>query len=183
MRAARLTALVLVALGLALVAAGCGEEEGPQVPRDQAAEIISRLREADRRVSQDPPVCGDLSEQSIPTLERLVANLPEDTDEGVTETLQDGIDHLRSLIEAECAARDEEPEETTTTEDTTTTEEEPPPETQTTQPETQTTPPETQTTPPETEPTPPDNPENPGGGQGVPEGSVQPKVKGKKDKG
>ena len=181
MRVARLTALVLVALGLALVAAGCGEEEGPQIPRDEAAELISRLREADRRVSQDPPVCGDLSEQSLPTLERLVANLPEDTDEGIRETLEDGVDHLRSLVEAECAARDEEPEETTTTEETTT-EEEPPPETQTTPPETQTTPPETQTTPPETDPPPPDNPGNPGGGQGVPEGAVQPKLKRKKDK-
>jgi hypothetical protein len=160
--AARLTALILVALGLALVAAGCGGDEGPQIPRDEARNIVRRLQEADRRLNQDPPVCGDLSEDSIPALEDQVANLPEETDEGIKETLRDGVDHLRSLVEAECAARDEEPDT-----ETTTTEEEPPPETQTQPPETQTQPPETQTTPPtETTPTPPTPPDNPGNGNG-----------------
>ena len=181
---ARTTATVLVALGLALVATGCGDDEGPQIPRDQAAELISSLREANRRVRQDPPVCGDLADDSLPKLEEQAANLPEETDEGVRETVQDGIDHLRSLIEAECAARQDEPEETTTT----TTEEEPPPPTTTEEepPPTTTTPPET--TPPETTP-PPETPGNGNGnngggnggsgtgGQGVPQGSVAPKLK------
>ena len=167
MTAARLTALILVALGLALVAAGCGDDEGPQIPRDEARNILRRLQEADRRLNQDPPVCGDLSEDSIPALEDQVANLPEETDEGIKETMRDGIDHLRSLIEAECAARDEEPEtDTTTTEEepTTTTEQEPPPDTTTQPPDTQTTP-TTPTTPTPTTPPPPDNPGN-GNGNG-----------------
>jgi len=184
MTIARTTALLLMTLGLALVAAGCGGEEGPQIPRDEARSIVRRLQEADRRLSQDPPVCNDLSEDTIPALEDQAANLPEETDADVRETVQDGIGHLRSLIEAECAAREEEPEETTTTtteeEPPVEEEEEPPPDTQTQPPDTQTTPPDTQTTPtpPDTQttPTPPDN----GGGQGVPEGAVRPKARGKK---
>ncbi|HEX8741524.1 MAG TPA: hypothetical protein VF712_00175 [Thermoleophilaceae bacterium] len=187
MTIARLTALLLAAIGLGLVATGCGGEEGPQIPRDEARNIVRRLQEADRRLSQDPPVCGDLSEDTIPALEDQVANLPEETDEGVRETMQDGVDHLRSLIEAECAARQEDTEETTSD----TTEEEPAPDTDsepelpdtdtepdlpdTEPPDTDTEPPDTDTTP--TSPTTPDT----GGGQGVPEGAVRPKPgKGKK---
>jgi hypothetical protein len=181
---ALVTALLLVAL-LALAAAGCGgDDEGAQIPRDQASTLLSRLREADRRINQDPPVCGDLSDDTLPALEDEAANLPEETDEDVKKTVQDGIDHLRSLIDAECAASREErqQEETTTTEEEpppTTTEEEPPPTTTEQDPPPTQTPP---TTPPETPPTtPPDN-GNGSGGQGLPDGSVRPKGRNKKDK-
>ena len=181
MRIARLTALALVAVGLALAAAACGEE-GPQIPRDEARNIVRRLQEADRRLSQDPPVCGDLSEDSIPALEDQVASLPEETDDAIKDTMRDGIDHLRSLIEAECASREEEPDTETTTEEEapTTTEEEPPPTTE--PPDTETEPPDPETEPPDTETT-PSPPGNGSGGQGPPEGgAVAPKLKRKKDK-
>ena len=185
-----MTALLLVTLGLALVAAGCGGDEGPQIPRDEARSIVRRLQEADRRLNQDPPVCNDLSEDTLPALEDQAANLPEETDEGVKETVQDGVDHLRSLIEAECADVREEPEETTTTEEEpppTTTEEEPPPPTTEEEP-----PPTTTPEPPPTTTTPPTTPDpgngdgnngngNGSGGQGVPDGTIRPKVKKDKD--
>jgi hypothetical protein len=176
----RLTALLILAV---LAAAGCGEDE-PKIPRDEAAELRAALLEAQRRL--DPLRCGDLEQESLPKLEDRVAQLPEDSD--VRNTLEDGVDHLRTLIEAECTARDEEEQDTTTTTEPETT----PPETtepETTEPET--TPPET--TPPETTPpeeTPPPNPGNGdgdqgngSGGRGLPDGSVQPRGKrAKKDK-
>ena len=178
-----MTALLLVTLALALVAAGCGDDEGPQIPRDQAAELIKRLREADRRLSQDPPVCGDLSEETVPELEDLAAGLPEETDDGVKETVREGIEYLRDQIEAECASRREEKpdKETTTTEEEpppTTTQEEPPP---TTAPPETTEPPPT-TTPPPTEEPPTTPPDNGGGGQGPPEGGGVSPGRNKKDK-
>ncbi len=129
-RARHLLAVVVVAAA----AAGCGDDEGAQIPRDDARDIVRRLQEAQRRFDQDPPVCGDLSEDTIPALERQVADLPEDVDQDVRETLDDGVAHLRDLIEAECAARRDEPEDTdtdTTTTEETTTETEPPTTTET----------------------------------------------------
>ena len=173
-----MTRLLLTALiALAALAAGCGGDDEPKIPRSDAATLRNDLLEAKRRLR--PLRCDDLETKSFPKLERRVAELPEDSD--VRDTLEDGLDHLRSLVEAECAARREEREETTTTtepettttepETTTTTE----PETTTTQPPETTQPPTTQ--PPETEPEP--DPGN--GGQPVPNGSVKPKKE--KDKG
>jgi hypothetical protein len=169
-------------VALAVLAAGCGEDE-PKIPRQDAADLRSDLLEAKRRLR--PLRCDDLETKSFPKLERRAAELPEGSD--VRETLEEGLDHLRSLVEADCADRREEKEETTeTTEPDTTTA---PPETTTTPPET-TAPPTTDTQP--TTPTPPTTPTVPqpdpddgngdGGGQGVPQGTVKP-GKGKKDKG
>jgi hypothetical protein len=164
-----MTALLLAATA---AIAGCGDDDEPRIPRSVAADIRAELILAKQRLR--PLRCNDLDEESIPDLERQIARLPEDSD--VRNTLEEGVDHLRSLVEAECADRREQQEETDTTDTT-----EPPTTTETTTapPET-TTPPETtppETTPPETTPpetTPPDN-DNGNGGQAVPQGSVKPK--------
>jgi hypothetical protein len=159
-RPRHLLAAVLVA-AIAAIAAGCGGDEGKQIPRAQAREIVVKLQEADRRLSQEPPVCGDLAEQSIPELERLVATLPSDVDKDIRETLDDGVAHLRDQIEAECAERRQQQQDTTTdTTDTTDT---------TTDTTTETTPPTTdttETTPPttDTQPTTPTTPTTPNSG-------------------
>ena len=164
LRLRHLLAAALVA-AIAAIATGCGDEEGAQIPRDDARQIVSRLQEADRRLSQDPPVCGDLSEDTIPALEQRVASLPDDVDKDVRSTLDDGIAHLRDLIEAECAQRKQQPDtETTDTTDTTDT---------TTDTTTETTPPTTdttETTPPttETQPTTPTTPDSGGQSPGQP---------------
>jgi len=172
----RLTALLLVA---AVAATGCGGDDEPKIPRDDAAELISSLREAKRRLS--PLVCGDLNDDSLPKLEAQAQRLPEDSD--VRRSVEDGIDHLRTLIEAECTARDEERQDTDTTTEPDTTPETTEPETtepETTEPETT----EPETTPPPT--TPPDGDEGDGdngaGGQPAPSGAVRPQEKRRKKK-
>ena len=168
-RARHLIAAAVVAGAIA----GCGDEK-PQIPSDEAREIVRRLQEADRRISEDPPVCGDLSEDTIPALESQVANLPEDVDPDIRETLDEGVSHLRDLLEAECSERREEP-------DTDTTDETEPPTTDETQPPTtdETQPPTTDETQPpttdETQPTTPTTPDN--GGGGVPPGQQKKKAK------
>ena len=173
MTARRLTALLLAA-SFAAGAAGCGGDDEPKIPRADAAELRSALLEAKRRL--DPIRCGDLDEDSLPKLEERVAALPEGD---VRQSLEDGVEHLRTLIEAECAAREREPDtstDTTEEEPPSTTEEEPPSTTEEEPPST------TQPEPPTTQPptTPPDNGN---GGQSPPNGAVEPQRKReKKDK-
>ena len=179
MTAARLTALA-VAAALAALAAGCGGDDA-EIPRAEAAELRSALLEAKRRLA--PLRCGDLSEDSLPKLEERVAALPDGSD--VRESLQDGIDHLRDLIEAECTRQEQEREQTTTEEEPTTTTTEPP--TTTTEPPTTTEEEPPTTTEEEPPPTTPDTDEGAngdgtdGGGQAPPSGAARP-GKGKRDK-
>ena len=175
MTAARLTALAVAAA----LAAGCGGDDA-EIPRAEAAELRSALLEAKRRLA--PLRCGDLSEDSLPKLEERVAALPDGSD--VRESLQDGIDHLRDLIEAECTRQEQEREQTTTEEEPTTTTEPP---TTTTEPPTTTEEEPPTTTEEEPPPTTPDTDEGAngdgtdGGGQAPPSGAARP-GKGKRDK-
>jgi hypothetical protein len=169
--------LIAGALAAAALAAGCGDDEGRQIPRDEARALISRLQEADRRLSQDPPVCGDLAEDTIPALEQQAAALPDDVDSDVRQTLEDGIAHLRDQIEAECAERREQEEDTTETTDTTD---------ETTTETTETAPPTTETTetapPTDTDTTPTDTtPTEPGSGGIEPQGQQKKQKKKAKD--
>ena len=151
-----LVSAALVAGGVAL--AGCGGDDEPQIPRGDASEIVSLLQEVERRMSQERPVCGDVS-RDFPRLEAAVAGLPEDVDGDIRESLDDGVAHLRDLIEAECAEL-REPEDDTT--DTTDSEPETTPDTT---PETTPTTPDTTPTTPETTPTTPETtPTTPGSG-------------------
>ena len=147
------TATALVALALA----GCGKDKqaGPQIPRADAAALINRLQEAERR--SEPLRCNDLRKDTVPALERQLQALPDNIDADVRSTLEDGIAHLRELVDQECEnAQPDTPTDTTPTTPT---------ETQTTPAPTQ-----TQTTPPKTTPAPTTPtpttpaPETPGGG-------------------
>jgi hypothetical protein len=160
---------LIAAAVVAGAVAGCGDEE-PQIPRDQAGDILRRLQEADRRISQDPPVCGDLSDDTIPALEQQVASLPDDVDADIRESLDEGVAHLRDLLEAECADRREEPDTETTDTTDTTEETEPPTTTEETEPPTTTE--ETEPTP-EPEPEPQPEPDEGNGSGGVPPGQIK----------
>jgi hypothetical protein len=166
MRAANTRVLAAAATALVVVAfAGCGgneEKEGPQIPRAEAAALINRLEEAQRR--SDPFRCNDLQKDTIPALERQLKALPDNVDADVRSTVEDGIAHLSQLVDEECANNKETKTETTPTT---------PAETQTTPAPTQ-----TQTQPPKTTPAPTTPapttpaPENPGGGGSpAPEGN------------
>ena len=166
--------LLAPVLAAAAIAIGCGKDE-PQIPRDDANAIIDRLKEAKRRMNEDPPVCEDTQDDTLKALDEQVAGLPEKTDGDVKKTLEDGIAYLRDLVETQCSQPQDEPEETTPTEtappETTPPEPTPP---KTTPPET--TPPETtppETTPPET--TPPTTPND----GGVPPGQEKKQKKAK----
>jgi hypothetical protein len=148
----RPTALAVLA-ALALGIAGCGDDEGAQIPRDQAAELIANLQETMRRAPDDRFVCGDLAQENLPQFDQQLAALPEDLDEDVRQTLEDGVGHLRGLIEDRCADQQREREQTQP--------EEPAPAPEETQPE-ETQPEETQ--PEETQPE-ETQPEEDGGGQ------------------
>jgi outer membrane biosynthesis protein TonB len=167
--ARRPTALLLAAL--AVVAIGCGDDE-PKIPRADAAELRSALLEAKRRLT--PLRCGDLSEDSLPKLEARAAQLPEGD---ARDSVEEGIEHLRSLVEAECTAREPEEQDTTpdTTEPETTTPDTTEPDTTEPEPEPQPEPePEPQ---PEPEPEPDQGDGNDGGGQAAPSGAVRPNGK------
>ena len=167
---ARMTALLLVAAVAAV--AGCGGDDEPKIPRQNAEDIIAELKVAKRQAVR--PQCSAV-EETIVRIEDHVAELPEDSD--VRNTLEDGVDHLRTLVEARCEAREREREETTDTDtdtettdtdtDTTTQPPEPTEPPETTEPET------TQTQP--TTPTTPTTPDDGSGGAPVPQGSVKPK--------
>ena len=140
------TAAALVAV--AVPVAGCGKDDGPKIPRQQARTLIARLQEAKRRSS--PLRCQDLSQDTIPALQQEADSLPKGK---VRDTVVEAIDHLQTLVEAECAAKEQQQQtdttDTTQTTDTTT-------ETQTQTTDTTTTPPttDTNTTPPTTDTTP-----------------------------
>jgi cell division septation protein DedD len=173
----RLTALVIAAA--TVLAAGCGGDDEAKIPRADAAELRAALLEAKRRLA--PLRCGDLDEDSLPKLEARAAQLPEGD---LRDSVEEGIEHLRSLIEAECAARqEEEPDTTTETTEPDTTEPE------TTEPETtepDTTEPETtepETTEPQPEPpTDQGDGNDGGGGQPSPSGAIRPQEKKKNKK-
>jgi len=138
-----MTHLALAAL-VALAVAGCGDEEGKQIPADQAAELQARLGEVKRRL--DPLRCGDLREDSLPAIAAQIAALPGDLDGDVRQSLEDGFEELQNLVDSECAEPTEPPP--TETETTPTTPEQTAPEEEPTVPEEPTEPEEPPEAPP-----------------------------------
>jgi len=134
-------ALAAVVVG-ALVVTGCGHKQGAPIPSANANDIVARLQEAQRR--SDAHACHDLRTQTLPVLQQQVSSLPQNVDSNVRATLQDGISHLKDLVQQQCAT----PTQTNTTPTATT----PTIPTQTTP--TQTTPTHTATTPTHTATTP-----------------------------
>jgi hypothetical protein len=151
MRKTYLLAAMLAALSLA----ACGKDEGSPIPAQRAA-TLERLLEQVQRQS-DAGSCTTLRDATLPRLEREAARLPRSVGSDVRATIDDGIAHLRQLVDEDCTNREQQPPtttESTTTESTTTesTTTETPTTTESTT--TETTPPPT-TTPSTTETTPP----------------------------
>jgi outer membrane biosynthesis protein TonB len=146
----RTTTALLLALA-AVTAAGCGsdEEQGSPIPEQAAVDLESRLDEVQRRLDDGSVgACQDITNDSAPMVEGIVASLPQDVDPDVRQALQDGFDRLFTLTDERCAEiQSQEPEP------------EPAPQPQPTETESQT---DTETVPtvpepePETTPTVPD---------------------------
>lgn len=152
----RLAALAAACLSLAL--GGCGgEEKGRPLPARAANAIVTDLDQLQQRV--DDGECADVKKGNIPRIQKQIDRLPDDVDEDVRTTLEDGFDRLKQLVDEQCEQK-QEPKPV-----------EPAPEPDPTQPEpTQPEPTEPEPTLPEPKPEKPkeDKPkeEEPGGGAG-----------------
>ncbi|HKP20211.1 MAG TPA: hypothetical protein VJT68_01750 [Thermoleophilaceae bacterium] len=161
-RLARIFALVIVAVSVA-VATGCGgDEEGKGIPSASADQLFAQLDDVQKRIDQGSAgACRDIIEApdergaDKKQVQEVIDSLPDDVDSDVKSALQDSFDHLWDLVEQEC--EDRESKQDTNTTPTETHEETTPTETQE---ETTPTQPE-ETTPTET--TPPAEEELPGG--------------------
>ena len=174
-RRARVWRPAIALTAAALIASGCGGDEGPQIPRENARALGNLLREARDRYEAGP-ACGSLRNETLPALDQQVAALPARIDRDVRTSVEDGVAHLRELIESECDERDRERrrrERDETTEEETTP---PPPSVPTEPPETtdetqtredeETEPPDDGGPPEPTEPPLPDGGGTPGPGGG-----------------
>jgi hypothetical protein len=165
---------IALALAATVALAGCGDDEGPQISQAQSSQLRAQLQQIKREVASDPCI----SDASLTTLEGQVDALPQDLDEDVRQSLEDGVERLRELVDQECADRPEEPEEQQTeTEETTPTETTP----------TETEPPPTETAPPtDTAPEVPEEEDGglPGGGGDPGSGGIGPgaEKQGKRDR-
>ena len=143
-----ITTLLLVIA--AVVATGCGadEEPKPSIPADSAQALQARLDEVQRRFDAGGGACGDIINDTQPSVESIIASLPSSVDADVRGAVADSFDRLFELTAEQCDDQEASttPTETETT-DTTETETTP---TETT-PTTDTT--VTETTPTETTPT------------------------------
>jgi hypothetical protein len=152
--------LAALAVVLALVVAGCGDDKkGGPIPGPQAIRLNALLTQTQQRMDAGN-ACEDVHNEDLPQLEATVNRLPGSVDHDTRTTLKDGVRHLRTLVNQECGQIRAEKQKTQT--ETTPTETTP---TETTP--TETTP--TETTPTETTPTQTQPQTNTSGGQTVPE--------------
>jgi hypothetical protein len=136
------TLLLLAATGLA---AGCGadEETKPSIPADSAQALEARLAEVQRRFDVGGGACADITDDSQPAVESILASLPSSVDRDVRSALTDSFDRLFELTAEQC---DDAEQPSTTTETETQTETTDTTDTETTDTTT------TETTPTETAP-------------------------------
>ena len=174
-------ALTLLAVLAALFVAGCGEDDKPTIPAENADRLVDLLRQA-RVQAGDQDRCDKL-EDLVVQIRAEVEQLPGSVDRDTRRSLRTGVGNLEDLAREECENVETTETETETT-PTTETETEPPPTEEEPPPPTETEPPPTEEEPPPpTEPLPPE--EEPGNGGSEP-GFVPPgqekKEKGGKDK-
>jgi hypothetical protein len=150
--------LIAAALG-----AGCGadEETKPSIPADKASELLARLSEVDRRFDVGGGACEDITNDSQPAVDSILASLPSSVDSDVRSAVTESFDRLFELTAEDC--KDEQETTTPTETETVTTETE-----TTTSETTQTETTQTETVPTDTTPTDtvPTTPEDGGGGGG-----------------
>ena len=152
--------LLLIAAALG---AGCGadEETKPSIPADKASELLARLSEVDRRFDVGGGACEDITNDSQPAVDSILASLPSSVDSDVRSAVTESFDRLFELTAEDC--KDEQETTTPTETETVTTETE-----TTTSETTQTETTQTETVPTDTTPTDtvPTTPEDGGGGGG-----------------
>jgi hypothetical protein len=134
----------VVAVAIATGLTGCGsDKEGKQLPASSVAQLQGQLNSIESRLDvPDGAACADITGGSDPNttvVQRVIDQLPNDTDSDLRNAVQDSFDHLFDLVEQECRSTREQKTETTTTPTETT---------ETTTTSTETT--ETKTTPTET---------------------------------
>jgi hypothetical protein len=161
-----ITTLLLLTAAVAATGCGADEETKPSIPADSAQALQARLDEVQRRFDAGGGACGDIVNDTQPSVESIIGSLPSSVDADVRGAVADSFDRLFELTADQC---DDQEESTTPTEtETTTTETET---TDTTETETTDTT-ETETAPTETTPTtetvppPTDDGDTGGGGAG-----------------
>jgi hypothetical protein len=164
----RRTITIPLLLIAAALGAGCGadEETKPSIPADQASELLARLSEVERRFDVGGGACEDITNDSQPAVDSILASLPSSVDSDVRGAVTESFDRLFELTAEDC--KDEQETTTPTETETVTTETETTETTETTP--TETTPTETvptETTTTETTPTTPEDGDGGGAGPGL----------------
>jgi hypothetical protein len=152
-----LTTLLLVIAAALAVGCGADEETKPSIPANSAQALEARLAEVQRRFDAGGGACGDITRDSRPGVETILASLPASVDRDVHSALDESFDRLFELTAEQC---DDEEQTTTPTETETTETTETPETTDTTETETTDTT-ETDTVPTETVPPPDTTPTTP----------------------
>ena len=142
-----ITTLLLVIAAVAATGCGADEETKPSIPADSAQALQARLDEVQRRFDAGGGACGDIVNDTQPSVTSIIASLPSSVDADVRSALTDSFDRLFELSAEQCD--DQEQSTTPTDTETQTTETQT---TDTTETETTDTTP-TETTPTETTPT------------------------------
>ena len=156
--------LLAILAALALLGAGCGqdEEKGKPIPSAQASELQKQLDSINGRFNFGDGACKDIQKDNVPTVDQILSQIPSSVDRDVRNALRDSFERLFQLTASQC---DEQKGQDTTPTETETT----PTQTETTPTETQPT--ETETTPTQTQPEKPDKKpkkdKGPGGGGGT----------------
>jgi hypothetical protein len=163
----RIITIPLLVIAAALgVGCGADEETKPSIPADQASELLARLSEVERRFDVGGGACEDITNDSQPAVDSILASLPSSVDSDVRGAVTESFDRLFELTAEDC--KDEQETTTPTETETVTTETETTETTETTP--TETTPTETvptETTPTETTPTTPEDGDGGGAGPGL----------------
>jgi hypothetical protein len=149
--------LLLILAALALPAAGCGKDkEGRPIPASQATELQRQLDSIDGRFKFGDGACNDIQNDNVPTVDRILNQVPPSVDRDVRNALRDSFDRLFQLTATQCNER--KGQRTTPTQTETT-----PTQTETTPTRTETTPTQTET---QTQPEKPGKQKKPKGGTG-----------------
>jgi hypothetical protein len=98
----RITALTLLA-ALALLGAGCGNsQKGKPIPRAQVTELQKQLDAVQRRFQHGDGACDDIRNDSEPTIQGLVDQIPTSVDRKVRDSLRQSVNRLFQLTASQC---------------------------------------------------------------------------------
>jgi cell division septation protein DedD len=106
-------ALLALMPALAVLAAGCGQDDPSLIPEDRAAALVET-------VDQIESACADQdaikTQRQVDEARSQITELPRRVDDGLKQNMQDWLDRIERRIDSDCEP--EEPEETATPEAT-----------------------------------------------------------------